>query len=296
MSTPRTDHKDRLFQKLFGAPENRENLLSLYNALNGTAYTDTSELEITTIEDVIYMGMKNDVSCIVDDYMSLKEHQSTFNPNMPLRGFMYFGRLYDKYIKQKGRNLYGKTLIRIPTPKYFVLYNGDDNEPDAVNLKLSDAFIHPVTDGSFEWTAVMLNINYGHNQEIMDGCQVLKEYAIFVAMTKANRASGMSVEEAVTKAVDECIEKGILKDYFIAHKAEVIVMCITEYNEAETMQAFRQEGIAEGIKQGIAMGARENARKLFENGASFELIRASIDGFTDNELREIEDEVKKSKK
>lgn len=118
MSAIRQNYKDTLFRKLFGDPENKKELLSLFNALNGTAYTNEDDLEITTIGDVVYMSMKNDVSCILDCYMGLFEHQSTFNPNMPLRGLLYFGKLYDKYVVENECNLYGSTLIKIPTPRY----------------------------------------------------------------------------------------------------------------------------------------------------------------------------------
>ena len=95
------EHKDRLFKKLFGSAENKTNMLSLYNALNGSSYSDETELQIYTIEDVIYLGMRNDVGFILDSYISLHEQQSTYNPNMPLRGLFYHAKMYEKYIKQK---------------------------------------------------------------------------------------------------------------------------------------------------------------------------------------------------
>lgn len=119
----RRNHKDRLFVKLFGDSENKQNLLSLYNALNGRNYTDPDELEINTIENVIYMGVKNDVSCIIDGHINLMEHQGSFSPNMPLRGFIYLPKLYEKYIIKHELNIYSEKLIKIPTPKYFVLFN-----------------------------------------------------------------------------------------------------------------------------------------------------------------------------
>ena len=76
----RRNHKDRLFVKLFGDPDNKENLLSLYNALNDRSYDDPNELEINTIEDVIYMGRKNDVSCIIDAHMNLVRASEHIQP------------------------------------------------------------------------------------------------------------------------------------------------------------------------------------------------------------------------
>lgn len=140
-------YKDRVFRDLFGAEERKENLLSLYNALNGTEYQNLDDLEITTIEDAIYMGMKNDVSCIIDNCLSLFEHQSTYNPNMPLRGLLYFGKLYDKFINVNGKNIYSRRLIKIPTPQYYIFYNEEKELPDRTVLRLSDAFETPTRDG-----------------------------------------------------------------------------------------------------------------------------------------------------
>ena len=94
------EHKDRLFRLIFGSEGNKRNLLELYNALNDTSYSELDDLEITTIEDVIYMGMKNDVSLLIHSRMALYEHQSTYNPNMPIRGMMYAAKLYNKHIEK----------------------------------------------------------------------------------------------------------------------------------------------------------------------------------------------------
>ena len=66
------EYKDRLFKFVFGNPDHKDWTLSLYNAVNGTAHTDLSTLDYTTVEDVVYMNMKNDVSFLVDYAMNLK--------------------------------------------------------------------------------------------------------------------------------------------------------------------------------------------------------------------------------
>lgn len=190
MSIPVTinrEHKSTLFCYIFGSEENRHYLLSLYNAVNDTSYTNIEDIEINTIEDFIYIRMKNDVSFILNTDMSLYEHQSTYNPNMPLRGMMYFSTLYSQFLSEKNKNIYGKSLVKIPTPRYIVFYNSDDSYPDRLELKLSDAFERPDSSGSFEWTATMLNINKGHNQNIMDKCQALFQYSDFIAKVKEFR-------------------------------------------------------------------------------------------------------------
>lgn len=178
------EYKGRLFRFVFGAEENKVYLLSLCNAVSGTNYTDVDDIEITTLNDAIYIKMKNDISFLIDSQMNLFEHQSTFNPNMPLRGIEYFAELYGNYIKANGLNIYVNSLQKIPTPRYFVFYNGTEEQPDVVKLKLSDAFQIPDDSGEFEWTATMLNINYEHNQKLLEQCQPLYEYAHFIKLVK----------------------------------------------------------------------------------------------------------------
>lgn len=245
-------NKDRLFRKIFGYEKYKENLLSLYNALNNTSHINVDDLEITTIDDVIFMGMKNDVSCIIDSRMSLYEHQSTFNPNMPLRGLMYFGKLYDKYIKKNKCNIYSSKLLMIPTPQYYVFYNGTKNYPDRTVLKLSDAFQVKQEKGNFEWTAVMLNINWGRNKKLMKRCKILREYAILIETIREYKIAFDDIEQAVIVAVDKCIEENVLAEFLLEHKSEVISMCLTEYNEKETMEMFKEECFAAGETKGKA--------------------------------------------
>lgn len=193
-------YKDRLFRAYFGDEENRDKLLSLYNALNDSNYDDPSELEINTLDDVIYMNMKNDVSFIVGGYMSVFEHQSTINPNMPFRGLCYFTRMYEKYKVQNNLNMFKSTIQKIPTPQYYVFYNGKADAPDKTVLRLSEAFMHQVKDGEFEWTAIMLNVNAGHNQELMEKCRPLLEYSVLVATVREGLEEGLRLEDAIDRA------------------------------------------------------------------------------------------------
>ena len=265
----RRNHKDRLFVKLFGDPDNKENLLSLYNALNDRSYDDPNELEINTIEDVIYMGRKNDVSCIIDAHMNLFEHQSTYNPNMPLRGFIYIAKLYEKYIEQYELNIYSEKLEKIPTPKYFVLYNGTRDMPERMELKLSDAFMHPDESSGIEFTAIMININYGMNKELMAACSTLEEYAIFIDRVRRYADLSMSaaeMEKAVDRAVNECIKEGVLFDFLTAHKAEVKGMILTDYDEEKTMAMFKREYRQDGYSKGMQDGFREGEQIGYSKG------------------------------
>ena len=229
------EYRDRLFRFVFGNEAYRENALALYNALNGTEYEDPEELEFTTIEDVIYMGMKNDISFIIDGEMSLYEHQSTYNPNMPVRGLMYFGKLYHKYVTEKKLNLYGKKLEQLPTPRYVIFYNGDEWQGEEETLRLTDAFAYPERS-CLEVTATMYNINLDKGNEILKRCKALNDYARFIQRVKDNIRKGKEKEEAVKEAVDYCITEEILDPILRKNKSEVTEMYLTEYNEEETLQ------------------------------------------------------------
>ena len=244
MTKVNREYKDRLFRLLFGTEEMKGNILQLYNALNGSSYINADELELTTIEDVIYISMKNDVSFIFDSYLSVWEQQSTFNPNMPVRGLMYFGKLYDRYIKTNGINIYSSSLKKIPTPRYIVFFNGAADRPAVENLKLSDAFINEDKSGNSEWTAIGYNLNKGKNDELLEKCQPLRDY-----MELINRIRTFSfdfdIEKAVNMAVDSCINEGILKEFLEKHKAEVCGMVLTEFDEKAFADDMRAEGRVE---------------------------------------------------
>ena len=150
------EYKDRLFSFIFGREENKEWTLSLYNAVNESHYTDPSKIKITTIKEVLYMGMHNDVSFILANELSLYEQQSTFNPNMPVRQFLYAAKLIEQYLEPTKRKLYWKSLQKIPAPKLVVFYNGTEEHPDETILKLSDAYLGGVK-GDIEVAVRMLN-------------------------------------------------------------------------------------------------------------------------------------------
>ena len=238
-------YKDRLFCLLFGNEEYKDNILSLYNALCHTSYTNVEDIQIYTIDDVIYIKMKNDVSILLDSFLYLWEQQSTFNPNMPIRGFMYFGKMYDRYITENSLNIYGKTLIKLPTPRYTVLYNGMDEQLGFMQLRLSDSFINPDSSGAFEWTASMVNLNDGKNEDLLNSCRPLKDYMTLINEIRKN-SKIMNFENAVDTAVTYCIEHDVLKAFLLKHRAEVKDVCITEYDEKTFVDGIRAEGRAEG--------------------------------------------------
>ena len=248
--------KDTLFRKIF---KEKEALLSLYNAVNRSDYTNPEDIIINTLEDVIYIGMKNDVSFLFSGVMNLYEHQSTVNLNMPLRGLFYFSKIYQNYVKDDKRFLYGRKRIPLPLPCYVVFYNGIEKEPECRELRLSDAFIRTDRmDGeaapALECVVKVLNINAGHNRELVERCQLLAHYAEFVRLVREHLDKGMRIGEAVDQTVDICIQKGILKEFLEKNRMEVTEMLLTEYNREKHIECVREEGMEKGFEDGQKVG------------------------------------------
>lgn len=228
-------YKDRVFRMLF---QDKRRLLELYNALNNTSYTREDDLIVNTLENAIFIKMKNDISFIIDWDMCLYEHQSTYCPNMPLRGFFYFADLYRKVVGNIDLSV--SRHIKIPAPHYVVFYNGLDKKQEEFIQKLSDAF-EEGREGCIELTVRTININYGHNKELLRKSPSLSGYAYFVAAVRQN-LEHMGLEEAAENAVEECIGKNILRDFFMEQKSEVIAMSIYEYNEDYVRKSLYEDG------------------------------------------------------
>ena len=260
------NYKDTVFRMLFS---DRKNLLSLYNAVNQKHYTDPEDLEIVTLENAIYMGMKNDLAFIIDTNLYLYEHQSTYNPNMPLRDLFYISNEYQKLLDKK--SLYSSSLQKIPAPNFIELYNGTDTLSDFSEHRLSSAFENLSGEPKLELIVTVLNINEGHNALLMEHCQTLKEYSQYVAKVR-KYAAGMPLDQAVKYAVDECIKENILADFLRKNRAEVISMSIFEYDKEEEEKKLRkaeyeagvEAGEKSGIQKGFKKGVLNTARHLLE--------------------------------
>ena len=237
-------YKDRLYKMIFN---DKSELLKLYNAINGTHYDDPAMLTITTLDNAIYMTMENDLSFIIDMRLALYEQQSTVNPNLPLRFLIYITDIYSAYTKDM--NIYGSKKVQIPLPSFVIFYNGVKSQPDRTEFLLSELF-HPTTDQpALELKAVMLNINKGHNQELMNACHTLRDYSEYVARIRTYSAE-MPLTDAVEKAITECIHENILRDFLLKNRAEAKAMSIYEYDEEKTLRMFREEGYEDGERNG----------------------------------------------
>ncbi len=304
--------KDGIFRIVF---RERENLLSLYNAISGTDYDNPADLIIYTLEDAVYMGIRNDAGFLLHTQLGLYEHQSTLCYNMPLRGLQYFAAMYRAYVKANGYDPHRRKVIPLPVPQYIVFYNGEEKRREKWEMKLSDAFLLPEdqeTSGrstllsslaapgapALECTALVLNINYGKNRELMEKCRMLGEYAHFVACMRRHM-KGKTTEkeklEAVNAAVDECIRKGILRDILMKNRAEVVAMSFWEYDAERHLKIEKEDsyndGFQDGIKQGIERGieSEKNNTLRERNRADTEKSRADA---AEQKLAQLQEELR----
>ncbi len=269
-------YKDTVFRMLFSE---KEHLLSLYNAVTGKHYEDAEALQIVTLKNAIYMGMKNDLAFLLETNIYLYEHQSTVNPNMPLRNLLYIAMEYQKYVSDK--SLYSSSLLKIPAPKFMVFYNGTDTLEDTVELKLSSAYEHLDGEPDLELKVILLNINEGHNKELMEHCQILKEYAIYVARVRKYVAE-MKLDDAVSKAIEECIKEGVLEDFLRKNRSEVKMWSILEYDQELEEKKLRK---AE-YEAGLETGEFRILQSIQKSGYSLEEI-AEMTGRTVEEVKRI---------
>ncbi len=251
--------KDGMFRTLF--KEDRTALLQLYNALNGTEYTDAASLEIVTIENAVYIVMKNDLAFVLMNTLNLYEHQSSVNANLPVRFLLYLAEEYQRLLEGIEQSIYGKKQIRLPLPRCVVFYNGEEERPDRWEMRLSDAF---AADGEAdaELRVQVYNINLGHSGELMKKCPLLAAYAKFTAVCRAYLARGMERRAAYEKAVEYCIKHDILRDFLRKNRAEVIGMLLADFDAEKYERTIRQEGVEEGIEQ----GCMDAARRMLQDG------------------------------
>ena len=242
------NYKDTVFRMLF---REKCRLLGLYNAVSGRSYEDPEKLDIVMLESAVYLGMKNDVAFIIDTKLYLFEHQSAVNKNMPLRFLQYVSAEYEKLIVSK--DLHRRTLVKIPNPHFIVFYNGMEKCAERQELRLSTAYEVEEKDPELELRVRVLNINEGFNEELKEACRTLKEYMLYVEKVRVY-AKDLSIDDAVDRAVDECIRQGILREFLLRNKAEVKRMSIFEYNEEDVRQVLREEALEEGYEEGYKTG------------------------------------------
>ncbi|MDR2733647.1 MAG: Rpn family recombination-promoting nuclease/putative transposase [Spirochaetota bacterium] len=264
-------HKDSIFSLLFSKPDI---LRELYCALEGVTLPPDTPVKMNTLKNVLISDQINDISFVIGGRLVvLIEHQSTINPNMALRLLMYVSKLYEKMNKR--RKLFSTALIRIPTPEFFVLYNGLASFPDQQTLKLSDSFLDTEALGltkeqapSLDLIVRVFNINAGRNPEIVSRCTMLNDYSTLIAKIRYYTRQLGDKMEGMKAAVQYCREHGILDPYLEEYAEEVFSMRITEWNTEEAMAVWREEGFEEGE----ARANQKFVRNLLAKGMPIEEI------------------------
>ena len=253
------NHKDLLLRAIF---RNKEEMLSLYNGLNGSSYTDTSALEITTLENAVYMSVQNDVSFVFLSEVYMIEHQSSVNPNMPLRNLQYITKVLSKLAAEE--DIYGSRLISLPTPRFVVLYNGTEPLPEKSVLRLSDAYEKKQEEPELELITTVLNINEGYNEGLKNACRLLKDYTILITKIREKQKT-MELQYAVYLAIEECIREDVLKEFLVKHRAEVLAMMLYDYNMEKHIKSEKAYEYERGMERGIEQGIEKNTILMLRN-------------------------------
>ena len=263
-TTPNRNYKDSVFVDLFSEDEKaQENFVSLYNALHSTQLTSSTALKPLRLEQVMYMSFYNDVSYLVEDkIIVLAEHQSTINPNMPIRCLEYIVRIYEQLYDSKEK--YSRQLLTIPTPEFYVFYNGIKPCPKNYTLKLSDSFITKIKQPQLELYVEVININSDMHHTLLEKCPPMHEYSLFVKTVREHKEK--DTVSGFQKAINECIQNNILKEYLQRKTKEVLNMLLAEYDYETDIAVQREEerkiAFAEGIERGSRRKALETAKLM----------------------------------
>ena len=240
---------------------NESHLLSLCNALNDTGYDESSNITINTLEGSFFSNIKNDISFLLNNLMVvLIEHQTTINPNMPLRFLSYVDELYKRYTSTSHKKIYGDDLLKIPAPEFYVFYDGNDTSFEQQTLKLSNAF--ETQSDKLELTVHVYNLADGMNDELKRKCLPIGEYSIFSNAYKHFRQQKMEIDHAVDEAIKYCLENNVMVDYLKNNQKEVIDMFGFEWNEKEEREALLEIGEERGRLEGKIESIKELMRNL----------------------------------
>ena len=280
-------YKDSIFRLLFN---DEDKLRELYNDIKGTNYGEDVPITIRTLQDTIFTDIKNDIAFTIGDkFVVLMEEQSTVCLNMPVRMLSYLGRLYEKMYNR--REFYRKSIVKIPVPEFFVFYNGREEMPEEMTLRLSDSYTEELPENSAELVVKMYNIKYNKGAEILEKNKMLQGYSRLISYVEEMKKEGYTDEDAAKHAIMRCMDQGILKDFLQVHGTEVTGM-LFDYVSKEEFAEIRaeekyEEGVKEGIKQGLEKGALQKqleiAKAMKDKGMDINMISE----FTDLSLDQI---------
>ncbi len=274
MQTINRKYKDSVFRTLFS---DEDKLIELYNALFDTNYGPEANIEIVTLEDVVFRVLKNDVAFVMEDsFIVLAEHQSTICNNMPLRDLIYMSAMLQRMINTD--ELYRKKLLKIPRPTFIVFYDGKEDFPEYQEMKLSDAFLGD-DDGeiALQLTVKVYNINSDKNNVILKKCETLKQYSLFLERVRALQGKGQLTASRITELIKSCIDCGILPEFLKKYGTEMVEMLFRELTREEDMEISRLDGYDDGLEEGLRKGRAEGEAAGLERGrasAILELAKA----------------------
>ena len=277
---PNRKYKDSVFVDLF--TYYKDSIVLLYNVLQGTNLSADTKVENINLENTLYTSIRNDVSFLIDNtILVLIEHQSTINKNMPLRLLLYIAEIYKRILDEEIR--YSREQEFIPTPVFYVFYNGKESYPERAVLYLSDAYRFKILDSQLELRVEVVNINYGKNEELMRACAILKEYSMFVEQVR--KYVEKEGNAGFSSAIRHCIDAGILREYLSKRFKVVENMLISEYNYEMDIAVQRSEehrlayaqGEARGEARGKAIGEAKKQKDIALNllAMNFSIEQAS---------------------
>ena len=269
-------YKDSVFCRIFNE---KKELLSLYNALNMSHYENPDDLEIITLDNALFLQMKNDVAFLINtNEMCLIEHSSTVCLNYPLRSLLYLAREYEVILEQRNENILKYGLVKIPTPACIVLYNGMEKRPEVEILKLSNAFENQEVKPCLELFVKVLNINNGMNENVLNGCKALKDYVILISKIQENYNEIGDLAKAIHKAVDYGIEADHLRSFLIRNRAEVEPMLLSEGTVEEYVDSMNEvkEQEIERLKRELSRVIQEKNEALSKRDSEIARLKALL--------------------
>lgn len=281
------EYKSDVFSMLLEYPENA---LAAYNAINHSNYTDPQQVEICTLDRGISLSVRNDASFILDTDLSIYEHQSTVCRNMPLRSLIYFSAIISDIVK--GKDIYGYSLVKIPTPRFVVFYNGGQDQPEQSEMRLSDAYERRMDQPELELICKVYNINIGKNKELLEHCRFLKEYVLFVDRVRENyEAMGhMDLEQCIEKAINSCIREDILREFLIERRTEVLKMMTLDYT-FERRLMLQQEEAREAAEKAHFAGVMEGREDKLWSQIQKKQLKGKTNAQIADELETTEEEI-----
>jgi len=269
-------HKDSLFVDYFSKNRDwKQHFLSLYNALHDTnlQVADT-QLKRVNLEQVLYKSYYNDIAVLVNgQFILMIEHQSTINPNMPLRLLEYVARIYGNIVDSRAK--FSRHLVPLARPEFIVFYTGNQELPPESYLYLSDAFPKqaPNSDLTLELKVKVCTIKSDHPSPVVHSCPDLEQYAQFLKLVEEARADSRA--EPLTWAIQEAVRRNILRDYLELKGGEVLSILMTEYDYATDLAVQKEayeDGLFAGREQGAYQTKLETARSMLSEGLAPQMV------------------------